>query len=297
MVSKQTLGFLVVAVVGCSDLQQAELPMQGGTISGGGVSSGDATSSDPVSGESMSSAASVDETTSSGGGTTLPVTATAGDEDSGTTSSGVTTSSDGDETQTRGEEGDSSSSSSTGACEPDGAGQWDNCATGEICGGDSTCLDLGAAVGTCNFACTSACDCPAAPGTGDAVVTCGDPGFGQGCFLSCQGGETCPDAMACIFGMCAYNNVVVVEDYGACDTQGWACSPGSLCVGTGTLSTCLPQNCNAISDCPVPLAGTVICDDANGRGGDECYIACSDDLTCPDDWQCAGGELCVQPNP
>ncbi|MBL4686983.1 MAG: hypothetical protein JKY37_20475 [Nannocystaceae bacterium] len=225
------------------------------------------------------------------------MTASAGDEDSDTTSSGVTTSSDGDEAETRGEEEDSSSSSSTGACEPGGPGQWANCEMGESCGGDSTCLELDPAIGACSFTCTSACDCPAAPASGDAVVTCGDHGFGQGCFLSCQGGEACPNEMVCTVGLCAYNNVVVVPDYEACNTPGWDCSPGSECIGGEPLSSCLPQGCNNASECPVPPDGMAQCGDAGSGGPNDCYIDCGGELDCPLGWECVNGYLCLQSNP
>lgn len=49
----------------------------------------------------------------------------------------------------------------------------------------------------CAAACDMAADCPAAPATGDAPVTCDDLGNGDVCYLSCAGGETCPDGMIC----------------------------------------------------------------------------------------------------
>ena len=47
--------------------------------------------------------------------------------------------------------------------------------------------------------CDTDCDCPAAPATGDATVSCGSivEGGGNACFLSCSAGETCPNGMTC----------------------------------------------------------------------------------------------------
>jgi hypothetical protein len=79
--------------------------------------------------------------------------------------------------------------------------------------GAGLCLEVPdetATIGDGSVCSTSACDdvadCPAAPPTGDAVLTCLDlTGDGQGnCFLECAGGQTCPDATAChpIYDLC-----------------------------------------------------------------------------------------------
>lgn len=56
--------------------------------------------------------------------------------------------------------------------------------------------------------CVTDCDCPAAPATGDATVSCGEivDGGGNACFLSCGAGETCPDGMSCFSDfICMWN--------------------------------------------------------------------------------------------
>jgi hypothetical protein len=54
--------------------------------------------------------------------------------------------------------------------------------------------------------CDNVADCPAAPATGNAVVTCTDViGDGSGnCYLDCAAGQTCADGMVCHpnFGVC-----------------------------------------------------------------------------------------------
>jgi hypothetical protein len=55
----------------------------------------------------------------------------------------------------------------------------------------------GTAAGCSQSGCADATECPAAPATGDAPVTCGDLGGGNTCYLDCAGGQTCPDGTAC----------------------------------------------------------------------------------------------------
>lgn len=70
------------------------------------------------------------------------------------------------------------------------------CNAGEVCVTDlgtpphGVCLESG---------CTTAADCPAAPPSGVAPVTCNDVTGDDvnDCWLSCASGETCPDGMQC----------------------------------------------------------------------------------------------------
>ncbi len=67
--------------------------------------------------------------------------------------------------------------------------------------GEDTCLlddPMMPGAGACSQSgCADATECLTAPATGDAVVTCGDLGAGNTCYLDCAGGETCPDGMTC----------------------------------------------------------------------------------------------------
>jgi hypothetical protein len=69
---------------------------------------------------------------------------------------------------------------------------------------DEVCINDGGANGVCgDVTCADASECAAAPATGTAPVACADlVGDGDGdCYLSCELGETCPDGMACQFGL------------------------------------------------------------------------------------------------
>ncbi len=72
----------------------------------------------------------------------------------------------------------------------------------ETCGAGTTCLVddvVEPSVGVCSHVgCVDVAQCPSAPPTGDAVVTCGNlTGEAETCYLDCAGGETCPDGMEC----------------------------------------------------------------------------------------------------
>ncbi len=82
-----------------------------------------------------------------------------------------------------------------GDCIADGTASCDNLSA--ICLQDDT---LDPMFGVCApEECETDCDCPAAPATGDAPVSCGAivSGGGNACFLDCSSGQTCPDGMAC----------------------------------------------------------------------------------------------------
>jgi Cleaved Adhesin Domain len=55
----------------------------------------------------------------------------------------------------------------------------------------------GTAAGCSQSGCAAAGDCPAAPATGNAPVTCGDLGGGNTCYLDCAAAQTCPDGTVC----------------------------------------------------------------------------------------------------
>jgi hypothetical protein len=93
-------------------------------------------------------------------------------------------------------------------CEdPPAAGVFGDCVTS----GNGVCDDANALclvddpdnamTGVCAFpGCITDCDCPAAPATGDAPVTCGPivaDSDDNACFLDCSAGQTCPDGMTC----------------------------------------------------------------------------------------------------
>jgi hypothetical protein len=54
------------------------------------------------------------------------------------------------------------------------------------------------------FGCEDECDCFDPPATGTAPVVCADvlAAGGLGCALDCSNGETCPDGMQCLGGLC-----------------------------------------------------------------------------------------------
>jgi len=55
--------------------------------------------------------------------------------------------------------------------------------------------------------CEDVCDCFAPPATGDAEVVCADilADGGTACALACDQGQTCPDGMECLSGLCFHN--------------------------------------------------------------------------------------------
>jgi hypothetical protein len=65
-------------------------------------------------------------------------------------------------------------------------------------GEDSCLIDEAETAAACSeTGCADAGDCPGAPDTGDAPVTCGDLGGGNTCYLDCAGGQTCGDGTVC----------------------------------------------------------------------------------------------------
>ena len=98
--------------------------------------------------------------------------------------------------------------SDTDGCN-DAPGAWAACAAGESCmSATAECLATGVGdESACTFPCETACDCPAAPPTSDATVSCEDivgPGGPDGipdCFLGCETDAQCPDGQVCFEGV------------------------------------------------------------------------------------------------
>ena len=109
----------------------------------------------------------------------------------------------------------------TNSCDPVIPGEWNSC-VGDMGQIDNTlCNWMGVpdAVGfigclssssnedanVCMITgCEDDCDCFAPPATGTAPVACADvlADGGFACVLTCDMGETCPDGMECIDGLC-----------------------------------------------------------------------------------------------
>ncbi len=63
---------------------------------------------------------------------------------------------------------------------------------------DACLVDAMATAGACTqTGCMMDADCEMAPPTGTAIVTCGDLGTGNTCYLDCANAEVCPDGTAC----------------------------------------------------------------------------------------------------
>lgn len=203
------------------------------------------------------------------------------------------------------------------ACMPWAMGNWGSCldawggfdSAGQCGVGGAVCLfdTLPINATTCSpQGCGDACDCPAPPATGDAVVTCGDiTGVGgNDCYLSCAGGETCPDGMSCIAGTVCMEDVSPLPMYGNCGNINAPCAAGLICAEEGGNAVCL-VGCNGIGDCdPAPPGGNAVCDGLIfPPNGAECVLSCNNSGDCPGDMVCyddprVGGsdELCMWPH-
>ncbi|MCH9680538.1 MAG: hypothetical protein K0V04_03820 [Deltaproteobacteria bacterium] len=173
------------------------------------------------------------------------------------------------------------------------------------CGGATSCITTGDPViaGVCsNSPCVDACDCPAAPATGNAVVTCDaiTNGADNFCYLDCSSGQSCPNGMTCFADLaCVWpgegaNGV----PYGDCQNNGGSiCGLDGLClsddVNAPTVSVCT-QDCNVLGDCPGSPGGTapVTCQDVTGDNLPECVIDCTLGA-CPAGMVCFSGFLCM----
>ena len=264
------------------------------------------------------SATSGTDTTSGGDTSTTSGVATdsgsSGGSDGGSTatSSGMTSDSGGTSSTSAG------SSSSTGAPEcmgdPDcganeicdmgtcvpacmawGAGNWGGCldtwggfdAAGQCGVAGAVCLYAGLPIDatTCSPQdCNDTCDCPAPPATGDATVTCGDiTGIGgNDCYLSCAGGETCPNGMSCVAGTVCMEDVGTLPMYGNCGNVNAPCAAGLDCISEAGNSVCLLPDCNGGGDCdPGPPGTNDTCDSLLFPPlGSECVLSCQNGGDC-----------------
>ncbi len=172
-----------------------------------------------------------------------------------------------------------------------------------LCGGDHLCIvdNSPATSSTCSRqGCATACDCPAPPASGNAVVTCADitgGGSPTDCYLDCGDGQTCPDGMACFAGyVCMTAAPAQVPTYGNCHDGATPCAAPGFCLnGPGDASVC-QQSCNDAAECPpAPPTGTapIACGYVNAAApGQECYLDCSGGQTCPVGMSCSSG-LCL----
>jgi hypothetical protein len=232
------------------------------------------------------------------------------------TASGTTT----DPGSTSGATADPTDPGSTGSTTGDGCndvlGNYEYCLNmvGGIdttpCGapGDATCLYTGMlanpTAAVCSVdGCTDACDCPAAPPSGSAVVSCddvtGDP-TNQLCYLDCGGGEACPTGMTCFAGfLCMWPGPGAGgAPYGNCFADPAACGLSGICLNNGAMPTIgvCTEACMVVGNCPAaPPGGTspVACQDITGDGAPECFINCSGGATCPAGMTCYGNFLCA----
>lgn len=240
-----------------------------------------------------------------GGGSTAAESAERGQDASSTTDAG--------ESSPSSSEG--GSSSPTAGCASEAIGNYDACLDARnvpdsrMCGfAGAICINDGAtpaAVSACSQSvCVDECDCPAAPATGDSVVTCDDiagDDMTPECFLDCSGGETCPDDMGCFAGLlCVHDSGAGGDDYGACET-GAVCPLGDTCIvddpDAVEFGACSAQGCANAGDCPAaPATGNavVVCEEITGSVND-CFLDCSFGETCPDGMQCYGGFICMWP--
>lgn len=177
--------------------------------------------------------------------------------------------------------------------------------TDAVCGLDHTCVYWNNPItetACASQGCATACDCPAPPPTGNAIVTCGEitnPVGMNDCYLACNGGLTCPDGMTCNAGGVCVNPVPELPVYGDCNNLMTLCAGDPYCANApGGEAACF-SNCGDVGDCPAgPPSGTaeVACGNAVMGPGDECYLDCSGGATCPTGMGCFFGFLCLWNN-
>ncbi len=198
------------------------------------------------------------------------------------------------------------------ACTPWGDGNYDYCLnaygafdTEAVCGQQSTCIfsDAPIAAAVCSTqGCTNACDCPAPPATGNAVVTCANitqSDNNADCYLSCANQEQCPDGMVCRNDFVCTNDVTDLPTYGNCGGVAGGCID-STCFDNGQFSMCV-ETCGNAGDCPAgppganpPACGTVLFPPA----GNDCYLPCQNSGDCPFSMVCveaSGTNICIWP--
>lgn len=186
-----------------------------------------------------------------------------------------------------------------------GAGAIDN--TPCMAPGDATCIytgNLAAPTGAvCAIQdCVDPCDCPAAPATGNAVVSCDDVTGNPAdlfCYLDCAGGETCPTGMTCFGGfLCVWPGPGAGgTPYGDCLTDPNVCGLDGVCLNDGAMPTIgvCTESCAVVGDCPASPGGTapVSCEDVTGDGASECILDCSGGGSCPAGMTCFSNFLCA----
>jgi hypothetical protein len=97
----------------------------------------------------------------------------------------------------------------------------------EACGAGQQCLlddQAAPTFGVCaKMGCEDLSQCPPAPATGNAVLSCGPVIYSphDACYLDCSNGETCPDGMVCYDSTtCAWQAGMPTGDDGGSDSGG-----------------------------------------------------------------------------
>ncbi|MCA9649791.1 MAG: hypothetical protein KC501_07780 [Myxococcales bacterium] len=201
------------------------------------------------------------------------------------------------------------------ACNPWGAGGYDYClddygafTTMDSCGAGSACLFYAPPLvaAACTRPCTTRCECPGPPASGDATVTCGDvTNDGQSeCYLSCTNEESCPAGMDCIadgaVSFCMFPSPPLPA-YGNCGLIDGPCPAGTYCLTENGHSLCFDESCENGCAAAPPGYGA-ICDSViSPPSGSECILPCTGDGNCPPGMSCytsnVGGQLCMWPPP
>lgn len=166
----------------------------------------------------------------------------------------------------------------------------------------ATCISVGTPplAGACAVdACADLCDCPFAPPTGNASITCGPlTGGANLCYLDCAGGLTCPDGMIC------FNDEVCIwpgdladgEPYGDCFNGNFSvCGLEGLCLGDDAMTAGVcTEHCVSAASCPASPGGSasVTCQDITNDGDPECVLDCQLG-SCPPGMICFAGVLCM----
>lgn len=152
-------------------------------------------------------------------------------------------------------------------------------------------------VGACANNCQDATDC-VAPETGDAVPACNDFGGTTLCVLECDAGVTCPDGMACLGGLCTWEEIVPPPPpYGDCETMPVedACAPTDTCIDTPEGGIC-GGTCVDATECPAaPATGDAVVTCADLGAGNVCHLSCAMGETCPDGTECFNDLYCHFP--
>ena len=190
--------------------------------------------------------------------------------------------------------------------------EWGGFDVSGSCGGDAPahrCLSANDPINgvSCSVQnCSTVCDCPAPPPTGDALVACGafEAEGPADCFLDCSGGRTCPDGMECNDDVCMHPPQPL-SMYGNCRNVDAPCAEGECrdySSGMNDFAMCV-DGCGNSGDCTPAVTGS---DESAQCGGVlspplglECYIPCDDSGDCASPMVCVNGssgtELCIWP--